>query len=103
MLPPQTAEATSGILMSRFIAIGKAITDMIAMVPIEVPVANESRHDIMNTSTGRSAGIRNCSKMLERYVPVPRALTIGDSVKANIRIAAMESMLEQPLKILSIN
>ena len=36
---------------------------MIAMVPMEVPVAKESRQAMMKASIGSMPGLRNCMKM----------------------------------------
>ena len=73
------------------------------MVPMDVPVAKDRIQAMMNTSTGSSPGVRNCSNRDDRYSPVPRVFTIGDKVKANMSIAAIESIDEAPLNTLSMN
>ena len=66
MEPPKSAPATSGTSMPMFIAIGSAMTDIIAIVPIEVPVANDSIIDMMKVSSGRSSGTSALMNIDER-------------------------------------
>ena len=63
ILPPNIAPATNGMLLPMEYAIGSAI---IAIVPIEVPVAKEIRTAIRKVKAGRRAGLKNCWKILER-------------------------------------
>ena len=83
-------------------AIGKAITAIMAMVPMEVPVAKEIITAIRKVSAGSNAGLKNCWKMLDRYVPVSSAFTTLPMVKPNNRTNVIGSMPLIPLKISSI-
>ena len=65
ILPPNIAPATNGMLLPMEYAIGSAITAIIAIVPIEVPVAKEIRTAIRKVKAGRRAGLKNCWKILE--------------------------------------
>ena len=56
--PPNTAPATSGILIPMLMAMGRQMTDMMAIVPMEVPVAKERIIQRRKLSAGRSAGLR---------------------------------------------
>ena len=57
MEPPKIAPATSSILSPMFIAIGRQMTDIIAIVPIEVPVAKDRSMHSRKLSIGSSAGV----------------------------------------------
>ena len=57
MEPPKIAPATSSILTPMFIAIGRQMTDIIAIVPIEVPVAKDRSMHSRKLSIGSSAGV----------------------------------------------
>ena len=66
MLPPNTAAAVSGTLTPRVMAMGRAMTEVMAMVPMEVPVASEIIQAMTNTRAGSSAGVSMDSKMDDR-------------------------------------
>ena len=63
ILPPNIAPATNGMLLPMEYAIGSAITAIIAIVPIEVPVAKEIRTAIRKVKAGRKKpGLRTAEK-----------------------------------------
>ncbi len=66
MFPPNTAAAVSGTLTPSVMAMGRAMTEVMAMVPMEVPVASEIIQAMTNTRAGRSAGVSVDSKMDDR-------------------------------------
>lgn len=94
--PPNMAPAVSGIFTPMSIAIGRAMTAMIAMVPIDVPVAKDKIMAMMNVRSGRRDGVRNCIKIEDRYAPVPSCFTSGPSVKARHRMVAIPNMVHMP-------
>ena len=61
MDPPNMAPAVRGMLTP--IAIGRAITAMIAIVPMDVPVAKDKIMAMRNVRSGRRDGVRNCIKI----------------------------------------
>ena len=61
--PPNMAPAVRGMLTPILIAIGRAITAMIAIVPMDVPVAKDKIMAMMNVRSGRRDGVRNCIKI----------------------------------------
>ena len=58
MEPPNIAPATRGMLMPISNAMGSARTAMMAMVPMEVPVAKEISSAIRKVRAGSRAGFR---------------------------------------------
>ena len=66
MHPPNTAAPTRGMDTPILIAIGKAITDIMLIVPIEVPVAKDRSMQIMKEIAGRRAGVRSWVKIEDR-------------------------------------
>ena len=66
MEPPNMAPATRGTLTPMLMAMGRAMVAMMAMVPMEVPVAKDSSMEIIKVSSGSRAGVSSCMKMEER-------------------------------------
>ena len=62
ILPPNIAPATNGMLLPMEYAIGSAITAIIAIVPIEVPVAKEIRTAIRKSRQEEEPGLRTAGK-----------------------------------------
>ena len=59
MLPPNMAPATNGMLVPISRAMGSAMTAIMAIVPMEVPVAKEMSTAMRKVSAGSIAGLRN--------------------------------------------
>ena len=66
MEPPNMAPAVRGMLTSMEMAMGSARTAIIAMVPMEVPVAKERIIVIMKVTAGSTAGVRKLENREER-------------------------------------
>ena len=62
ILPPNIAPATNGMLLPMEYAIGSAITAIIAIVPIEVPVAKEIRLRSGRSRQEEEPGLRTAGK-----------------------------------------
>lgn len=66
MEPPNIAPAVRGMLTSMEMAMGRAMTAIIAMVPIEVPVAKDRIMVMMKVTAGRAAGVRKLENREDR-------------------------------------